>query len=157
MVPNSKTARDIMTKRVITIAPDQDLFEVIGLFIKNKISGAPVVDRNGKYLGVFSEKSSISLLMDAAERGTPTHRIECFVDADAATVTPETGLWSIAQILMSTQYRRLPVLENGRVIGLISRRDILRAAHAFMDPIEPHDSGILYLSSTRDRSEAPVG
>lgn len=157
MVPNSKTARDIMTKRVITITPDQDLFEVIGLFVKNNISGAPVVDRNGKYLGVFSEKCSISLLMDAAERGTPTNRIEPFIDREAATVAPDTGLWSIAQLLMQTTYRRVPVLENGRVIGVISRRDVLKAAHAFMAPIEPNDSGILYLSSTRDRSAAPVG
>jgi len=156
MVPNSKTARDIMTKRVITVTPDQDLFEVIGLLVKNKISGAPVVDRNGKYLGVFSEKSSISLLMDAFERGTPTHRIEGFVDADAKTVTPDCGLLSIAQMFMSTHYRRVPVLENGKVIGLISRRDVLKAAHAFMEPVEPGDSGILYFSSTRDRSEATI-
>ncbi len=157
MVPHSKTARDIMTKRVITVTPDQDLLEVIGLLVKNKISGAPVVDRNGKYLGVFSEKSSISLLMDAAERGTPTNRIEAFVDTDAASVMPDTGLLSIAQMFMSTQYRRLTVLENGRVIGLISRRDVLEAAHELLAPVEPSDSGILYLSSTRDRSAAPVG
>lgn len=156
MVPSTKTARDIMTKRVITVTPDQDLFEVIGLLVKNKISGAPVVDRNGKYLGIFSEKSSISLLMDAFERGTPTNRIEGFVDADAATVTPDTGLLTIAHLFMSTHYRRVAVLENGRVIGLISRRDVLKAAHQFMEPIEPGDSGILYFSSTKDRSEATV-
>lgn len=156
MVPQSKTARDIMTRRVITVTPDQDLFEVIGLLVKNKISGAPVVDRNGFYLGVFSEKSSISLLMDAVERGTPTNRIEGFIDRDAATVSPGTGLLTIAQMLMSTTYRRMPVLEHNRVIGLISRRDVLKAAHSFMDPIEPGDSGILYLSATRDRSVAPV-
>lgn len=156
MVPQSKTARDIMTRKVISLTPDQDLFEVIGLLIKNKISGAPVVDRNGRYLGVFSEKSSISLLMDAMERGTPTNRIENFVDTEARTVSPDTGLLSIAQIFMSTHYRRLPVLENGKVIGLISRRDVLRAAHAFMEPIESGDSGVLYLSSTRDRAAAPI-
>ena len=157
MVHNSKTARDIMTKLVVTLTPDQDLLEVIGLLVKNKISGAPVVDRNGKYLGVFSEKSSISLLMDAAQRGTPTNHIEAFVDVDAATVSPDTGLLTIAQMFMSTEYRRLPVLEKGLVIGLISRRDILKAAHDLMEPIGSSDSGILYLSSTRDRSAAPVG
>ncbi|QDT34031.1 MULTISPECIES: CBS domain-containing protein [Thalassoglobus] len=156
MTHNSLTARDIMTRKVISLTPDQDLFEVMSLLVKNKISGAPVVDRNGRYLGVFSEKSSISLLMDAAERGTPTNRIEAFVDTDAETVSPGTGLLTIAQMFMSAQYRRLPVLEKGRVIGLISRRDVLKAAHRFMDPVEPSDSGILYLSSTRDRSQAPV-
>ncbi len=156
MVPNSITARNIMTRKVISLTPDQDLFEVMGLLVKNKTSGAPVVDRNGRYLGVFSEKSSISLLMDAAERGTPTNRIEAFIDTDAATVSPDSGLLSIAQMFMSTHYRRLPVLERGRVIGLISRRDVLKAAHKYMTPVEPSDSAILYLSSTRDRSQAPV-
>lgn len=156
MLPHSKTARDIMTRKVISVSPDQDLFEVIGLFVKNKISGAPVVDRNGCYLGVFSERSSISLLMDAVERGTPTNRIEGFIDKDAATLTPSTGFLTIAQMFMSTHYRRMPVLENGRVIGLISRRDVLKAAHSYMDPIEPNDSGILYLSSTRTREQAPI-
>lgn len=157
MVTSSKTARDIMTKSVIKVTPDQDLFDVIGLFVKHKISGAPVVDKNDRYLGVFSERSSISLLVDAAERGTPTTRIEGFVDTAAQTVTPDTGLWTIAQIFLSSHYRRLPVLENGRVIGLISRRDVLKAAHSLLEPIEPSDSQILYLSSTRSRAEGPVG
>lgn len=156
MLKPTLTARDIMTRRVITLRPDHDLFEVIDLFVRNKISGAPVVDRNGKYLGVFSERSSISLLMDAAERGTPTNQIENFIDTDAATVEPHTGLLSIAQILMRTQYRRLPVVERGRVIGLISRRDVLRAAHALMEPHQVNESGILYLSMIRESSEIPV-
>ncbi len=152
----SHTARDIMTKRVITLRPDQDLFEVIGLLVRNKISGAPVVDDRGKYLGVFSERSSINLLIDASQRGTPTSQIAPFIDTDAVTVAPDTGLLTIAQMLMETHYRRLPVIENGRVIGLISRRDVLRAAHALMDPKEPNESGILYFSSVSDRSRAPI-
>ena len=157
MVKSTKTARDIMTKSVIKVTADQDLFDVIGLLVKHKISGAPVVDKSDRYIGVFSERSSISLLLDAAERGTPTTRIEGFVDTAAQTVTPDTGLWTIAQIFMSSHYRRLPVLENGRVIGLISRRDVLKAAHDLLEPIEPSDSQVLYLSSTRSRTEGPVG
>jgi len=156
MLKPTLTARDIMTKRVITLRPDHDLFDVIDLFVRNKISGAPVVDRNGKYLGVFSERASISLLLDAAERGTPTNHIENFIDTEAATVDPHTGLLSIAQILMQTQYRRLPVVERGRVIGLISRRDVLRAAHGQMEPHKVTESGILYLSMLRETSEMPV-
>jgi len=152
----SLTAADIMTKRVITLHPEDDLFEVMSLFVRNKISGAPVVDQNGKYLGVFTERTSIKLLIDAAQRGTPTNQIAKFVDSDAVTVSPHTGLLSIAQMLMTTEYRRLPVLDHGRVIGLISRRDVLKAAHASMEPEVSHDSGILYLSSTRDRGDMPI-
>ena len=156
MTNSSLTARDIMSKRVMTVTPDQDLFDVINLFVRNKISGAPVVDARGQYLGVFSERTSISLLVDAAQRGTPTNRIESFVDSDAITVSPDTDLWTVAQILMTTHYRRLPVLENGRVVGLISRRDVLKAANELIQPVQVHESSTLYFSLIREREDAPV-
>lgn len=157
MTSSSLTANDIMSRRVITVKPGDDLFDVIDLLVRNKISGAPVVDDSGCYLGIFSERTSISLLVDAAQRGTPTNRIEGFIDSNAATVGRDTDLWTIAQILMTTQYRRLPVLEKGKVVGLISRRDVLKAANALIQPPqEPHESGILYISSIRTRAEAPV-
>jgi len=155
MTGSSIVARDIMSKRVITVTPDQDLFEVINLLVRNKISGAPVVDKNGRYLGIFSERSSISLLVDAVQRGTPTNRIEPFVDIDAVTVSPETDLWTIAQILMNTHYRRLPVLEHGKVVGVISRRDVLKAANELLDPPVLHESSILYVSAIRASTEVP--
>lgn len=150
------TANDLMSRRVITVSPEDDLFEVIDLFVRNKISGAPVVDQNGHYLGVFSERTSISLLVDAAQRGTPTNQIRGFIDQDAITVSRDTDFWTIAQILMSTHYRRLPVLENGKVVGLISRRDVLRAANGLLDRGARYESGVLYISTIRERSEAPV-
>jgi CBS domain-containing protein len=157
MLSTSLTARDIMVKKLITVGPDEDLFDVIDLLVRNKISGAPVVDETGRYLGIFSERTSISLLVDAAQRGTPTNRIEPFIDRDAITVTPETDLWTIAQILMTTHYRRLPVLqEDGKVVGLISRRDVLKAANAMLQPVEPQESSFLFFSSVRERSQAPV-
>ena len=157
MTSSNLTAKDIMAARVITVKPDDDLFDVIDLLVRNKISGCPVVNDDGCYMGIFSERTSISLLVDAIERGTPTNRIEPFIDLDAATVSPDTDLWTIAQILMTTQYRRLPVLLGGKVVGLISRRDVLKAANALIQPVPaPHESGILYISSIRTRDEAPV-
>ncbi|MCA9079040.1 MAG: CBS domain-containing protein [Planctomycetaceae bacterium] len=157
MPKNALTAQDIMTTKVISVTPDQDLFDVIGLFIKHKISGAPVVDRAGRYLGVFTERTSIKLLMDAMNHGTPTNRIEPFIDSDAVTVSADTDLLTIAQILQETQYRRLPVLKNGKVIGLISRRDVLQAAHKLMELEQPQESTFLYLSLIHERSELTVG
>lgn len=157
MARTSLVARDIMTTRVITLSPDQDLFEVIGLLVKHKISGAPVVDKHGRYLGIFSERSSISLLMEAVYEGTPTNRIEGFIDRDAPTISPDTDLLTIAQTLMHTHYRRLTVVQFGRVVGLVSRRDVLRAAHALAEFTSPSDSAVLYLSVTRERNEAPIG
>lgn len=158
MNPNAPalTARDIMSTKVITVTPDQDLFDVIGLLVKHKISGAPVVDGAGQYLGIFSERSSISLLLDAIERGTPTNRIEPFIDKGGPTVTPETDLLTMAQMLRDTHYRRLAVLKQDRVVGIISRRDILRAVHALMAQPVITESSTLYLSAVRSREEVSV-
>jgi CBS domain-containing protein len=146
-----------MSTRVICVTPDQDLFEVIGLLVKNKISGAPVVDRNGRYLGVFTERTSLALLLDAIDRGTPTNRIEAFIDSNAITVSPDTDLLTMAQILQNTHYRRLTVVQHGRVVGIISRRDILKAAHAMMRTPEVTESTFLYLSAVTTREEVHVG
>lgn len=157
MTRSTPTAADIMTTRVITLTPDQDLFDVIALFIKNKISGAPVLDRAGRYLGVFSERTSIQLLVDAVAHDMPTNSIGGMVDADAPTVSPETDLLTIAQILKDSSYRRLPVLHHGKLVGLISRRDVLRAAHQLMELEMPtRATTFLYLSLIHDRSELPM-
>ena len=64
--PNSVLARDIMAKRLVTLHPEVDVFQAIEILVKNKISGAPVVDENMKLLGVFSEKCCMQVLIDAA-------------------------------------------------------------------------------------------
>lgn len=152
------SAADIMTKRVILLRPDQDLFEVMELFIKHQISGAPVVDRAGRYLGVFTERTCIELMINAMSEGTPTNRIEPFIDREAITVDPDTDLLTIAHILKDTPYRRLPVIKFGKVVGLISRRDVLKAAHRIMELEQPaKETTFLYLSLIHDRSELSVG
>ncbi len=157
MTRTAPTAADIMTTRVVLLTPDQDLFDVIGLFIHHKISGAPVVDRAGQYLGVFTERTSIQLLVDALAHGSPTNAIEGWIDVDSPTVDPDTDLLTIAQILKESAYRRLPVLKHGRVVGLISRRDVLRAAHQLIELEQPaKETTFLYLSLIHDRSAVPT-
>ena len=78
------------------------------------------------------------------------------MDSDALTITEETDLLSIAQTFLNTNFRRLPVLREEKLIGQISRRDLLCAAHKLLAvPIE-HENSLLYLSSLVERSEAPI-
>lgn len=149
-------ARDIMVRRLITFRPEMDLFDAIESLLKNRISGAPVVDDEGTYLGVFSERSSISLLLSAAYDGAPTNRIASFVDRDAETIHPETDLLTIAQTFLGTPYRRLPVVEDGRLLGQVSRRDLLRAANRLLDMGQSEGSSVLYLSGLDDPTESSI-
>jgi CBS domain-containing protein len=150
-------ARDIMVIRLITLRPDMDVFDAIEQLLKHQISGAPVVDEAGHFVGVFSERCSISLLLAANYDGAPTNRIEPFMERDVATVTPDTDLLTIAERFLNSNQRRLPVLEAGRLVGQISRRDVLKAAHKLLQQPTPADeSNLLYLSGVVERKDAPI-
>ena len=129
--PDAPRAKDLMATRLVTLTPDMDVFEAIHLLLKKRVSGAPVIDRDRKFLGSFSEKTSMTVLLGAAHDQLPTSRVEAFMDKDRnRTIDEEKGLLSIAQMFLDTPYRRLPVLRDGALIGQISRRDVIRAAHS---------------------------
>ena len=150
-------AKDIMVTKLVTLAPDMDVYEAISLLLSNRISGAPVVDSNRNYLGVFSEKCCMSVLVKAAYEQLPTTQIAPFMDTDAKTITEETDLLTLAQIFTHTGLRRLPVLRDGLLVGQISRRDVLRAAHGMISVAPNKDAALLYLSGLVERHEAPIG
>ena len=156
LLPVSK-ARDIMTTKLVTLDAEMDVFHGIEMLVKHNISGAPVVDRNRKLLGVFSEKSCMRVLIDAAYDGLPTNQIGKFMDTDPVTITPDTQLLSIAQIFLTTPRRRLPVIEDDKLVGQVSRRDVIRAASKIMKLSKDHKKILLYLSALREMQDVPVG
>jgi predicted transcriptional regulator len=155
---NQITAREFMTKKLVTLRPEMDVMEAVSLLLKNRISGAPVVDADGNYLGVFSEKCSLHVLMDAAYEQLPSNQVRVFMDTEAQTIEPDTHLLSIAQVFLLTPYRRLPVLEEGKIVGQVSRRDVLKAALDMLRKAPSRDEGstLLYLSALVERHEAPL-
>jgi CBS domain-containing protein len=149
-------AKDVMRTRLVTLDPTTDVFEGIKTLVKNKISGAPVVDKTGRLLGVFSEKCSMQVVIDAAYEGLPTNKISAFMDLDPQTVNEDTGLLTIANVFLITPRRRLPVLRDGILVGQISRRDVISAASKQSEIKSPHSKTLLYLSAIREMDEAPV-
>jgi CBS domain-containing protein len=145
-----------MVTNLVTLSPETEVFEAIETLLRNQISGAPVVDADGRYHGVFSERSSISLLLASAYEGTPLCQIEAFIDRDVPTIEPETDLFAIAQKFLTATTRRLPVLEGGRLVGQISRRDVLKAANKLLEMRPTEGSNVLYLSGLRDSSDSAI-
>jgi len=150
-------ARDIMVTRLVTLSPRMDVFEAIDLLLKHKISGAPVIDEQRFLLGIFSEKCSMSVLVEAAYDQLPTTEIFAFMDTNAGTIGEDADLLTIAQTFRNTSYRRLPVLRDGKLVGQISRRDVLQAAHDLSAVAPNRETALLYLSSLVDRNDAPIG
>ncbi|MBV12080.1 CBS domain-containing protein [Rubinisphaera sp.] len=153
------TARDIMVRKVITLRPQMEVMDAIRVMMKHKIAGAPVVNDHGRYLGVFSEKSSLSVLLGMEYDSDPTTEIRSYVDTTARFVHEDTDMLSIVDIFLNEPYRRLPVLrDKDELVGLVCRRDVLRAFNDGMRKRQKAtgDSGILYFSSVTQREDSTI-
>ena len=144
-----KRAKDIMVTKLVTVSPHMDVFQAIGYLLKHRISGAPVVEQ-GKLLGVISERYCMSVLIESAYEQLPTTEVGAFMDKDLGrTVPADMDFLSIARIFLDTHYRRLPVLHDGKLVGQISRRDVLRAAHKLSTVVQEREAALLYLRSQK--------
>lgn len=155
----SITAKDIMVKRLVTLRPEMDVHDAVQMLLKNRISGAPVVDPRNKLLGVFSERCCLGVIVDSAYEQLPTHDVGSFMDREARAISPDTQLLSIAQLFLLGHLRRLPVVdEEGYLLGQISRRDVIKAGMAELDKMDTSasESSILYFSAVAGREKAPV-
>ena len=152
------TARDFMSTDLFTISPEADVLEAVQLLTRHHISGAPVVDRAGRYLGVFSEKCSMQVLLDATYDQLPTREVRAFMDSDAQTIGPGTHLLSVAQVFLLTPYRRLPVVEGGKLVGLVCQRDVLECWMKLLDeaPTDSTEQTLVYISELVSEEEAPL-
>jgi CBS domain-containing protein len=124
------TARDLMARNLVTFTPETLLFDAVASLLEKDISGAPVVDRDGRLIGLLSEFDCLRVIA-AGEFYDYGYYAETTV-ADVMTqpdhtIDPSLDLWAIAGEFVRHRVRRLPVLENGRLIGQVSRRDLLAA------------------------------
>jgi CBS domain-containing protein len=126
-LPTLPDARQIMSTKLVTLSPSTDVVKAIGDLLKNHISGAPVVDSDSRFLGVFSEKTSMSVLVQAAYEQLPSTEVAAFMNTDfGRTILEDVRFLKCAKLFRETPYRRLPVLRGSRLAGQVSRRDVLR-------------------------------
>jgi len=124
----SQLAKDFMATRLITLTPEMDVFEAIDYLLKNCISGASVIGPDNVFLGIFSEKTSMKVLVDSAYDQLPTSKVGAFMNTETERViADDTELLAVMKLFLETPYRRLPVLCDGKLVGQVSRRDALRA------------------------------
>lgn len=126
-VLDSKRVRDYMARNLVTFTPDTEVLSAIHQIVKHRISGAPVVDRDGKLLGMLSEKDCLKVALVAGAEGVPAGLVEDFMSRNASTVDADDSLLDIANRFIDAPFKRFPVIESGKLVGQISRSDILRA------------------------------
>ena len=129
MTNDKEFVTDYMTTKLITFQPKMDIREATQTLLYNKISGAPVVDTRGKLVGMLSEKDCINLLLDGQynQRPTGTGTVADYMSKKIKTLAHDTSIMDAAYQFANSPYRRFPVLNQGKLVGQISRRDVLKA------------------------------
>jgi CBS domain-containing protein len=119
-------AKDIMTKNVITISPDSTLVDVAKLLGEKKITGVPVVDGSGKVIGIITEKD----ILNFANRYLCDFRntkVEEAMTKNVVSFSSDTDIDAISLCFSKNNFRRVPIIDEGKLVGIISRRDVIRS------------------------------
>jgi CBS domain-containing protein len=123
------TAAEIMTRDLVTFRPDEAIRTAIDLLLRHRISGAPVVGEGHRLLGTLSEGDCLRAISAGSYDGEPVkgeQLVRDLMNPAPLTITPSTDIYAITQTFVKNDVRRLPVVDDGRVVGLVSRRDVLK-------------------------------
>jgi CBS domain-containing protein len=126
---NSKSGvvADYMARNLVTFSPGMDVLDAIHKLVEQRIAGAPVVDEHGELVGMLSELDCMKIALSAgyfSHRGGPVSE---YMSKGVETIDAEMSIVDLAQKFQNSSYRRFPVMKNNRLVGQISRRDVLRA------------------------------
>ena len=141
--------KDIMTKDIITVTPDTEVFKAAKILLEKRINGLPVVDDSGKLVGILCQSDliaqqksipipSLFTLLDGFMPLTIMKRIDKEVEKIAAimveqamtpkpvTVDPDADIEDVARLMVDKNFHTIPVLDGGKVVGIVGKEDILK-------------------------------
>jgi len=127
MTQKKLLVKDYMTRRLTTLTPDTAIMQAVNTLIAKNITGAPVVDDERQMIGILTQKDCMKVVLNAAYHSEIGGLVRDFMSTDIASLSPEMSLIEAAQKFLDQNYHRYPVLDEGVLVGLLSRRDILRA------------------------------
>ena len=121
------TARDCMTKRVLAFTPEDDIFEAMAHLLKNHFAAAPVVDESSRVLGMFTEKDCLRILSNLAyDDDFEGGKVRDYQSPMRLICEPEMDIFGVTNRFLECNFPLLPVVDNEKLVGVISRRDTLR-------------------------------
>ena len=124
---NSVKVEDHMSFMLVTLDPGMDILRAVHTLITNVISGAPVVDENRKLVGILTERDCMRAAMQAEYHDMPGGPVRRYMTKNPQSVSPDESILHVAQLFIDGKYHRYPVVRDDRLVGMISRRDVMRA------------------------------
>jgi CBS-domain-containing membrane protein len=169
-------AADVMMSNVITVGPDATVQEVADILLKNRISGVPVIGAQGELVGIVSEgdllrrpeagtirRPSWWLGLLASKEGlasdyikSHSRKVADVMTRSVVTATPETALADVATLLEKHAIKRVPIVKDGKIVGIVSRANLLQALAALksVPPGTTDDASIRANLTTKLANEA---
>jgi CBS domain-containing protein len=121
------TVSDYMVKKVLVLSPDTEIHAARRLLVRNEISGAPVLDEGGDVVGILTERDIIGAIYGASYHKDLGRRVAEYMTTEVQTIEADMEIVAAIGLFLESRYRRFPVMAHARMVGLLSRRDALRA------------------------------
>ena len=123
------TVGDFMTRRLVTFHPEQSMDHVIKVLLEKKISGAPVIDDEDNLVGIISEGDCLKEVVRGKYTNTPSlsGKVCEHMAENVQMMHPDMNVFEAAQMFLNMRLRRFPVVKDGKLLGQISQKDVMRA------------------------------
>jgi len=115
--------RAIMTTDVIYVKRDVPIGRAIEILVENDLTALPVVDEDMALLGIVSEKDVLGLLSDLED---DLAKVEDFMTTDVVSFSEDEDMIAICECLVNSHFRRVPIVADGKLVGIVSRKDIIK-------------------------------
>jgi len=127
MTRKSALVKDYMSGKLVTFHPETDVLDAIHVLVSRGIAGAPVTNNRGELVGMLSEIDCMKIALHAGYHGDWGGPVSDYMTSNCETVDADMSIIDLAQHFLDTKFRRFPVVADHRLVGQISRRDVLRA------------------------------
>ncbi len=125
-MPLRLTVRAHMSSDIVTLRPDMDVLRAIHILLKHNISGAPVVDADGRLVGMLTERDCMKVALDAAFHQQSGGTVADFMIRDVTVIDADESIVTTARRFYDGNYLRYPVVDGTGLVGVISRSDVMR-------------------------------
>ena len=121
------TVGDYMTAQIVSFSTDLDVMAAVQQLVRNRIASAPVLDGAGRLVGMLSERDCLAIAFIASSDASMAGPVSQFMSKNPVSVSPDTSLTHLCTMFTNASHRRYPVVADGKLVGIVSRRDALRA------------------------------
>ena len=118
---------DYMARNLTTLEPETEILQAVQTLIEHDIAGAPVIDKEGAMVGILTEKDCMKVVLKITYHAESGGTVADFMSTEIDTMSPGDSIADAALRFLRKRYHRYPVVENNKLVGQISRRDVMRA------------------------------